>query len=165
MGLASYFDVKNLGGRPSGEANLYGYPIFTLMMFTKALCVLYVSLLDHAVLFQDVHGSSVVQRPIGIFSRARWQWTTFLQSILGQLWILLCQSEQKDAVPLHIILISRCYGTQVKKSLTGSDTVGERALAHEVNTFERGKTDMFPSGFHYHQDWDEMHKIVKGEAR
>ena len=79
LGVATYFDVKNLGILPSGEAKAYGDPIFVsrelsllllvhldvhklhsslplqaAMMYAKVLCVLYVSLLGHDVLFQDV---------------------------------------------------------------------------------------------------------------
>jgi hypothetical protein len=54
LGVATYFDEKNLGGLPSEEAMVYGDRTFAAMMFAKVLCVLYVSLLGHDVLFQDV---------------------------------------------------------------------------------------------------------------
>lgn len=54
LGVATYFDEKNLGVLPSGEAKAYGDKIFANMMYAKVLCVLYVSLLGHDVLFQDV---------------------------------------------------------------------------------------------------------------
>jgi hypothetical protein len=54
LGLATYFDEKNLGDLPSEEAVVYGDRTFAAMMFAKVLCVLYVSLLGHDVLFQDV---------------------------------------------------------------------------------------------------------------
>ena len=60
LGVATYFDEKNLGGLPSEEAIVYGDRTFAAMMFAKVLCVLYVSLLGHDVLFQDVVRSSIV---------------------------------------------------------------------------------------------------------
>ena len=39
---------------PIGAAKAYGDFIFANMMYAKVLCVLYVSLLGHDVLFQDV---------------------------------------------------------------------------------------------------------------
>lgn len=54
LGVTTYFDEKNLGGLPSEEAVFYGDRTFASMMFAKVLCVLYVSLLGHDVLFQDV---------------------------------------------------------------------------------------------------------------
>ena len=39
---------------PEGEAGAYGDDIFASMMFAKMLTVLYISLLGHDVLFQDV---------------------------------------------------------------------------------------------------------------
>lgn len=54
LGLATYFDKINLGSLPEGEAGAYGDDIFASMMFAKMLTVLYISLLGHDVLFQDV---------------------------------------------------------------------------------------------------------------
>jgi len=54
LGVASYFDEKNFGKMPIGAAHAYGDYIFANMMYAKVLCVLYVSLLGHDVLFQDV---------------------------------------------------------------------------------------------------------------
>jgi hypothetical protein len=54
LGVASYFDEKNFGKMPIGAALAYGDFIFANMMYAKVLCVLYVSLLGHDVLFQDV---------------------------------------------------------------------------------------------------------------
>lgn len=54
LGVATYYDEKNLGALPSGEAKMYGDPIFAAMMYAKILCVVYPSLLGLDVLFQDV---------------------------------------------------------------------------------------------------------------
>ena len=54
LGVASYYDHKNLGDMPKGEAKAYGDPVFARMMLAKVYCVLYVALLGHDVLFSDV---------------------------------------------------------------------------------------------------------------
>jgi hypothetical protein len=54
LGVATYYDEKNFGKMPMGAARAYGDVIFANMMYAKVLCVLYVSLLGHDVLFQDV---------------------------------------------------------------------------------------------------------------
>lgn len=59
LGVATYFDEKNFGRMPTGAAKAYGDFVFANMMFAKVLCVLYVSLLGHDVLFQDVVRRSV----------------------------------------------------------------------------------------------------------
>lgn len=33
-----------------------------------------------------------------------------------------------------------------------------------VKVFDKVDTDMFPGGFHYHQDWDTIRSIIKGES-
>jgi hypothetical protein len=54
LGVTTYFDEKNLGALPKGEARQYGDKIFASMMYAKILCVVYVSMLGYDVLFQDV---------------------------------------------------------------------------------------------------------------
>jgi len=54
LGLTTYYDEKNMGPLPSGEARRYGDKTFKAMMYAKVLCVLYPLLLDYDVLFQDV---------------------------------------------------------------------------------------------------------------
>lgn len=54
LGVTTYFDEKNLGALPKGEARMYGDKIFASMMYAKILCVVYVSMLGYDVLFQDV---------------------------------------------------------------------------------------------------------------
>jgi hypothetical protein len=33
-----------------------------------------------------------------------------------------------------------------------------------VKVFDKVETDMFPGGFHYHQDWDTMRSIINGTS-
>ena len=54
LGVTTYFDEKNLGALPKGEAKMYGDPIFASMMQAKILCVVYMINLGYDVLFQDV---------------------------------------------------------------------------------------------------------------
>ena len=34
----------------------------------------------------------------------------------------------------------------------------------KVKVFDKLETDMFPGGYHYHQHWDTMRSIIKGES-
>lgn len=34
----------------------------------------------------------------------------------------------------------------------------------KVKVFDKFETDMFPGGFHYHQDWGTMRSIINGES-
>jgi len=54
LGLATYYDEKNMGPLPSGEARRYGDKNFRAMMYAKVLCVLYPLMLGYDILFQDV---------------------------------------------------------------------------------------------------------------
>jgi hypothetical protein len=54
MGLATFYDEKNFGKLPKGEAKHYGDRAFVAMMFAKVVCVQMINYLGYDVLFQDV---------------------------------------------------------------------------------------------------------------
>lgn len=180
MGLASYFDVKNLGGMPSGEAKMYGDPIFASMMFAKVLCVLYVSLLGHDVLFQDVDlvwfkdpleyfhdKSNTAIQGFDIMFQHDGSGQPRYNPFSANSGFYYVRANKKTQYLFTSFLY---HGAMVRKSKSHQQVLIQLLNEHssmfglKVKTFDRAKTDMFPGGFHYHQDWDEMHKIVKGES-
>mmetsp|Transcript_6501 Transcript_6501/g.9290 ORF Transcript_6501/g.9290 Transcript_6501/m.9290 type:complete len:591 (+) Transcript_6501:101-1873(+) len=54
LGLATFYDEKNFGRLPSGEARAYGDRTFTAMMFAKVVCVQIINFMGYDLLFQDV---------------------------------------------------------------------------------------------------------------
>jgi len=54
LGLATFYDEKNFGRLPSGEARAYGDGTFTAMMFAKVVCVQIINFMGYDLLFQDV---------------------------------------------------------------------------------------------------------------
>ncbi|KAL7434571.1 hypothetical protein ACHAXM_004154 [Skeletonema potamos] len=180
LGVTTYFDEKNLGALPKGEAKLYGDPIFASMMYAKILCVVYVSSLGYDVLFQDV---DIVwfKDPLEFFhdkSNAALQNFDILFQHDG--------SGQMRYNPLsansgfyyvrankkaQYVFISLLYhGALVRKSKSHQQVLVQILLEHsslfgtKVKVFDKVQTDMFPGGFHYHQDWNAMRDIVSGKS-
>eukprot|EP00557_Chaetoceros_sp_GSL56_P007231 CAMPEP_0176488264 /NCGR_PEP_ID=MMETSP0200_2-20121128/6610_1 /TAXON_ID=947934 /ORGANISM="Chaetoceros sp., Strain GSL56" /LENGTH=537 /DNA_ID=CAMNT_0017885223 /DNA_START=206 /DNA_END=1816 /DNA_ORIENTATION=- len=54
LGLTTFYDEKNFGKLPKGEAKHYGDRAFVAMMFAKVVCVQMINYLGYDVLFQDV---------------------------------------------------------------------------------------------------------------
>ncbi|KAL7493576.1 hypothetical protein ACHAWT_004447 [Skeletonema menzelii] len=180
LGMTTYFDEKNLGALPKGEAKLYGDPIFASMMQAKILCVVNVLGLGYDVLFQDV---DIVwyKDPLEFFHDKS---NTALQNF-----DILFQhdgSGQMRYNPLsansgfyyvrankkaQYVFTSLLYhGALVRKSKSHQQVLVQLLLEHssffgtKVKVFDKVETDIFPGGFHYHQDWDVMHDIVSGKS-
>lgn len=180
LGVATYYDEKNLGALPHGEAKAYGDPIFASMMFAKVLCVLYVSLLGHDVLFQDVDivwykdpllyfhdkSNTEIQKFDIMFqhdgsAQARYNpWS----ANSGFYYV----RANKKAQYLFASLLY--HGAVVRKSKSHQQVLVQLINEHvsmfglNVKVFDKLKTDMFPGGYHYHQDWTTMRKIVEGKS-
>lgn len=62
------------------------------------------------------------------------------------------------------------HGAVVRKSKSHQQVLVQLLNEHSslfglhVKVFDKLQTDMFPGGFHYHQDWDTMHKIIDGKS-
>jgi hypothetical protein len=146
----------------------------------QILCVLYVSLLGHDVLFQDV---DVVwfKDPMAYFH------DTDNTAIQG--FDILFQhdgSVQPRYSPLsansgfyyvrankktQYLFASLLYhGALVRKSRSHQQVLVQLLNEHaslfglKVKVFDKARTDLFPGGDHYHQDWDAMRGIVNGES-
>ena len=180
LGIASYFDEKNLGVLPSGEAKAYGDPIFASMMYAKVLCVLYVSLLGHDVLFQDVDivwfkdpltyfhdkSNTAIQEFDVLFQHdgsAQTRYNPFSANS-GFYYV----RANKKAQYLFISLLY--HGAVIRKSKSHQQVLVQLLNEHsslfglKVKVFDKRQTDMFPGGYHYHQDWDTLRAIIKGES-
>lgn len=62
------------------------------------------------------------------------------------------------------------HGSLVRKTKSHQHVLIQLLLEHtslfglKVKVFDKFETDMFPGGFHYHQDWDTMRSIISGES-
>ncbi|KAL9190370.1 hypothetical protein ACHAXT_007581 [Thalassiosira profunda] len=180
LGLATYFDAKSLGVLPSGEAKMYGDPIFASMMYAKVLCVLYVSLLGHDVLFQDV---DVVwfKDPLEYFhdtsNKDIQQFDILFQHdgsaqprynpLSANSGFYYVRANKKSQYLFTSLLY---HGAVVRKSKSHQQVLVQLLNEHsslfglKVKVFDKHTTDMFPGGYHYHLDWDAMRNIVDGKS-
>jgi len=180
LGVATYFDRQSFGALPSEEATKYGDPVFASMMYAKVLCVLYVSLLGHDVLFQDV---DVVwfKDPVAYFhdeSNAAMQSFDILFQHDGSAQpryspfsansgFYYVRANKKTQYLFTSLLY---HGALIRKSRSHQQVLVQLLNEHSsmfglhVKVFDKRRTDLFPGGFHYHQDWAEMRKIVRGES-
>eukprot|EP00985_Skeletonema_marinoi_P011509 scaffold5481_cov197-Skeletonema_marinoi.AAC.7 len=180
LGVTTYFDEKNLGALPKGEAKMYGDPIFASMMQAKILCVVYMINLGYDVLFQDV---DIVwfKDPLSFFHDES---NTAIQNF--DIMFQHDGSGQMRYNPLsansgfyyvrankkaQYVFTSLLYdGAFVRKCKSHQQVLVQILLEHssffgtKVKVFDKVETDMFPGGFHYHQDWDVMHDIVSGKS-
>ncbi|KAL7545786.1 hypothetical protein ACHAWF_009132 [Thalassiosira exigua] len=180
LGIASYFDAKSLGSLPSGEAKVYGDPIFASMMYAKVLCVLYVSLLGHDVLFQDV---DIVwyKDPLTYFhdksNKAIQNFDIMFQHdgssqprynpYSANSGFYYVRANKKTQYLFTSLLY---HGAVIRKSKSHQQVLVQLLNEHsslfglKVKVFDKFETDEFPGGFHFHQDWDTMHAIINGES-
>ena len=62
------------------------------------------------------------------------------------------------------------HGAVIRKSKSHQQVLVQLLNEHssmfglKVKVFDKIETDMFPGGFHYHQDWDTIHKIIDGTS-
>lgn len=180
LGLATYFDKINLGSLPEGEAVLYGDEIFSSMMFAKILTVLYISLLGHDVLFQDVD-IVWIKNPLTFFHDKS---NTDLQKF-----DVLCQDDgsiQPRFSPLsansgfyyvranektRYLFTSFLYHTVIV-SLSGSHQQVMIQLLQDysslfglhVKIFDKVETEFFPCGWQFFRRKDFMKRFVQGES-
>lgn len=180
LGVATYYDKKNLGALPKGEAKMYGDPIFAAMMFAKILCVAYVNMLGHDVLFQDV---DIVwyRDPLEYFHDTS-------NKDLQNMDILFQHdgSSQPRYNPLsansgfyyvrwnkktQYLFTSFVYhGAVVRKTKSHQQVLVQLLLEHaslfglNVKVFDKAETDMFPGGWHFHQHWDSIRDIIDGNS-
>mmetsp|Transcript_34215 Transcript_34215/g.72007 ORF Transcript_34215/g.72007 Transcript_34215/m.72007 type:complete len:614 (+) Transcript_34215:52-1893(+) len=180
LGVATYFDRKNLGSLPSGEAKFYGDPIFASMMYAKVLCVLYVSLLGHDVLFQDVDivwfkdpltffhdKSNTAIQEFDIMFQHDGSAQSRYNPFSANSGFYYVRANKKTQYLFTSLLY---HGAVVRKSKSHQQVLVQLLNEHssmfglKVKVFDKMQTDMFPGGFHYHQDWDTMHSIIKGES-
>ena len=212
LGVASYFDEKNFGKMPIGAAKAYGDYIFANMMYAKVLCVLYVSLLGHDVLFQDV-----VRKCEFLLELSNNFWSLFpvpAHSIPLQLppqdivWfkdpLTYFHDKSNTAIQEFDILFQHdgnaqsryspysansgfyyvrsnkktsylftslmYHGAIVRKSKSHQQVLVQLLNEHssmfglKVKVFDASQTDMFPGGYHYHQQWETMHAIISGKS-
>ena len=181
LGLATYFDVNNLGNLPKGEAKRYMDKTFTAMMYAKVLCVLYPLLLGYDVLFQDVDivWLNPDKDPLGFFQDESSKYSHFD--------ILFQHDGSNTARYAPYSANSGFYFTRANKKTqylfssllyhgdliinwNSHQQVLVQLLAEHsslfglnVKIFERD-TEMFPGGHHYHSDHKFMKKFVQGET-
>mmetsp|Transcript_1784 Transcript_1784/g.3441 ORF Transcript_1784/g.3441 Transcript_1784/m.3441 type:complete len:608 (-) Transcript_1784:88-1911(-) len=180
LGVATYFDEKNLGTLPSGEAKVYGDPIFAAMMYAKVLCVLYVSLLGHDVLFSDV---DVVwfRDPLTYFhdesNRDIQKFDILFQHdgssqprynpFSANSGFYYVRANKKTQYLFTSLLYD---GGLIRKSKSHQQVLVQLLNEHSsmfglnVKVFDKIETSMFPGGYHYHLDWDTMRAIFNGES-
>ncbi|KAL7531102.1 hypothetical protein ACHAXR_003850 [Thalassiosira sp. AJA248-18] len=180
LGVATYFDVNSLGLLPSGEAKQYGDPIFAAMMYAKILCVLYVSLLGHDVLFQDVDviwykdpldffhdKSNTAIQDFDILFQHDGSAQPRYNPLSANSGFYYVRANKKTQYLFTSLLY---HGAVVRKSKSHQQVLVQLLQEHsslfglKVKVFDKLRTDMFPGGFHYHQDWEGMRAIVKGES-
>ena len=180
LGVATYFDKENLGILPSGEAKAYGDPIFASMMYAKVLCVLYVSLLGHDVLFQDVDivwfkdpltyfhdQSNVAIQNFDLLFQHDGSAQPRYNPYSANSGFYYVRANKKTSYLFTSLLY---HGAVVRKSKSHQQVLVQLLNEHasmfgtKIKVFDKLQTDMFPGGFHYHQDWDTMHKIIEGSS-
>ncbi|KAL7466259.1 hypothetical protein ACHAXS_006549 [Conticribra weissflogii] len=180
LGVATYFDEKNLGTLPSGEAKVYGDPIFAAMMYAKVLCVLYVSLLGHDVLFSDVdvvwfrdpltyfHDESNhdIQNFDILFQHDGSSQPRY-NPFSANSGFYYVRANKKTQYLFTSLLYN---GGLIRKSKSHQQVLVQLLNEHSsmfglnVKVFDKVETSMFPGGYHYHMDWDTMRAIINGES-
>lgn len=62
------------------------------------------------------------------------------------------------------------HGAIIRKSKSHQQVLVQLLSEHssmfglKVKVFDASQTDMFPGGYHYHQNWDTMHAIISGKS-
>ena len=180
LGLASYYDEANFGQMPIGAAQAYGDRIFANMMFAKVLCVLYVSLLGHDVLFQDVDivwfkdpllyfhdKTNIAIQEFDIMFQHDGNSQSRYSPYSANSGFYYVRANKKTSYLFTSLLY---HGAIVRKSKSHQQVLVQLLNEHssmfglKVKVFDATLTDMFPGGIHYHQDWDTMKKIISGTS-
>lgn len=180
LGLASYYDEANFGQMPIGAAKAYGDRIFANMMFAKVLCVLYVSLLGHDVLFQDVDivwfkdpllyfhdKTNTAIREFDIMFQHDGNSQSRYSPYSANSGFYYVRANKKTSYLFTSLLY---HGAIVRKSKSHQQVLVQLLNEHssmfglKVKVFDATLTDMFPGGIHYHQDWNTMKKIISGTS-
>ncbi|KAL7542451.1 hypothetical protein ACHAXR_012363 [Thalassiosira sp. AJA248-18] len=178
LGLATYYDEKNMGPLPSGEARRYGDKNFRAMMYAKVLCVLYPLMLGYDVLFQDVD-IVWIKDPMKFFHD---------ESLSISAFDVLFQHDGSNSVRYapysansgfyyvrankrsQYLFTSLLYHSDLIINWDSHQQVLVQLLAEHsslfglnVKVFDR-ETEMFPGGYHYHRRRDFMKKFIKRET-
>mmetsp|Transcript_333 Transcript_333/g.762 ORF Transcript_333/g.762 Transcript_333/m.762 type:complete len:651 (-) Transcript_333:506-2458(-) len=178
LGLTTYYDAKNMGPLPSGEARRYGDANFKAMMYAKVLCVLYPLILGYDVLFQDVD-LVWLKDPLPFFHD---------ESSKNFDFDVLFQNDGSDTVRYApydansgfyyvrankrsvYLFTSLLYHSDLIVTWDSHQQVLIQLLAEHsslfglnVKVFDRD-TDMFPGGFHYHRKKEFMKSFIKRET-
>eukprot|EP00588_Corethron_pennatum_P024988 CAMPEP_0194333788 /NCGR_PEP_ID=MMETSP0171-20130528/63946_1 /TAXON_ID=218684 /ORGANISM="Corethron pennatum, Strain L29A3" /LENGTH=621 /DNA_ID=CAMNT_0039096165 /DNA_START=31 /DNA_END=1896 /DNA_ORIENTATION=- len=174
LGITSYFDEENFGHLPEKEAEAYGDPIFTQMMFAKVLTVQMVNYLGYDLLFQDVD-MVWYKNPLELFHKetgplAEYDMLFQDDGAKSQRYAPYCANSGFYYVrynPRTVYLFtSLMYHSDM---ITGShQAVLIQIMADHASLFGlRVKVlddKEFPSGYHYHRNKDLMKNIMTGKS-
>jgi hypothetical protein len=178
LGLATYYDEKNLGKLPKGQARRYGDRIFSAMMYAKVLCVLYPLLLGYDVLFQDVDivWLNSEKDPLEYFQNQSSNLDVIFQhdgsnslryapysANSGFYYVRATKKSQYlfTSLLFHAdLIITWDSHQQVLVQLLSEHS---SLFGLNVKVINRD-TEMFPGGWHYHRNHDFMKKFVNGET-
>mmetsp|Transcript_27231 Transcript_27231/g.58510 ORF Transcript_27231/g.58510 Transcript_27231/m.58510 type:complete len:643 (+) Transcript_27231:274-2202(+) len=178
LGLATYYDEKNMGPLPSGEAKRYGDKNFKAMMYAKVLCVLYPLMLGYDVLFQDVD-IVWIKDPMEYFHDE--------SSNLSQFDVIFQHDGSKSVryAPYsansgfyyvrankrsQYLFTSLLYHSDLIITWDSHQQVLIQLLVEHSSLFGLGVkvlglgTEMFPGGHHYHRNRSFMKKFIKRET-
>lgn len=180
LGMTTYYDEKNLGALPKGEAKFYGDPIFASMMQAKILCVVNVLNLGYDVLFQDVDmvwfkdpleyfhdESNTAIKGFDILFQHDGSSQMRYNPLSANSGFYYVRANKKAQYVFTSLLY---HGALVRHSKSHQQVLVQLLLEHsslfgtKVKVFDKIETDMFPGGFHYHRNWDLMHDIISGKS-
>eukprot|EP00584_Thalassiosira_punctigera_P018171 CAMPEP_0172575534 /NCGR_PEP_ID=MMETSP1067-20121228/137261_1 /TAXON_ID=265564 ORGANISM="Thalassiosira punctigera, Strain Tpunct2005C2" /NCGR_SAMPLE_ID=MMETSP1067 /ASSEMBLY_ACC=CAM_ASM_000444 /LENGTH=572 /DNA_ID=CAMNT_0013368185 /DNA_START=288 /DNA_END=2006 /DNA_ORIENTATION=+ len=175
LGLATYYDEKNMGPLPSGEARRYGDRNFKAMMYAKVLCVLYPLILGYDVLFQDVD-IVWIRDPMEYFDNK--------SSKVSQFDVIF-QHDGSNSVRYapysansgfyyvrankrtQYLFTSLIYHSDLIINWDSHQQVLVQLLAEHSSLFGLGvkvlgrDTEMFPGGYHYHRNKVFMKNFIE----
>jgi len=181
LGLTTYFDMINFRDLPEAESERYGDEAFAKMMYAKILSVVYISLLGHDVLFQDV---DIVwfKNPLTFFHDKS---NTYIQKF-----DILCQDD--GSVQPRFAPLSANSGFYYVRANTKTQYLFTSFLSHadlvslagshqqvmvqllqehsslfglEVKVFDKFESDYFPCGWQFFRRKDLMKSMMKGESK
>lgn len=178
MGLTTFYDERNFGKLPSGEAKRYGDRNFVAMMFAKVLVVHLVNILGYDLLFQDVdvvwyknpltffHNKSNEYVDFDIYFQDDGAHSSRYAPLSANSGFYYARYNQRTRYLFASLLYA---GDIIIESDSHQQVLIQLMNEHSslfglrVKVFSRD-TDEFPGGFHYHRRKDLMKKIVMGEV-
>eukprot|EP00581_Thalassiosira_minuscula_P007713 CAMPEP_0183709788 /NCGR_PEP_ID=MMETSP0737-20130205/5760_1 /TAXON_ID=385413 /ORGANISM="Thalassiosira miniscula, Strain CCMP1093" /LENGTH=569 /DNA_ID=CAMNT_0025937981 /DNA_START=346 /DNA_END=2051 /DNA_ORIENTATION=- len=178
LGLATYYDEKNMGPLPSGEAKRYGDRNFKAMMYAKVLCVLYPLMLGYDVLFQDVD-IVWIKDPLEFFQRKDSEISQFdvIFQHDGSLSVRYAPYSANSGFYYNrankrtqYLYMSMLYHSDLIINWDSHQQVLVQLLSEHSSLFGLGvkvlgrDTEMFPGGYHYHRNRVFMKKFIKRET-